>query len=82
MMHDSQNVKFAAVIYYSILTEELLQTDYDATTALTTGNTNIFQKCRNHLKILCSKTLTRSKTHTEHPEALGDRVQNLVAQGL
>ena len=80
--HSLQNVTFVVVIYYSILTEELLQTDYDATTAMTTDNTNIFQKCRSHLKILGSKSLTRSKSHTEHAEALGDTVQNLVVQEL
>jgi hypothetical protein len=81
MMHGPENVKFAALIYYSILTQELLQTGYDAT-ALTTDNTNIFQKSWNHLKILGSKSLTRSKSHTEHPEALGDAVQNFVAQEM
>jgi len=44
MIHGPQNVKFAAVIYYSILTEELLQKDYGATTTPMTENTIIFQK--------------------------------------
>jgi len=42
-MHGPQKFKLAAVIYYSILTEELLQTDYGATTTLTTEKTIIFQ---------------------------------------
>ena len=43
---------------------------------------NHLPKCRSPLKILGSKSLTRSKSHTEHPEALGDTVRNLVAQEL
>lgn len=41
----------------------------------------IFQKCRNHLKMLsaCRVTCTCSKLQTECPQVLGATVQNLVA---
>jgi len=39
----------------------------------------IFQKSRNHVKILGAQRVTLSKFHTEDPQILGIIVQNLVA---
>jgi Leu/Phe-tRNA-protein transferase len=38
----------------------------------------IFQKSRNHLKILGARRVTRNKFHTEVPQILGATTQNLV----
>jgi len=38
----------------------------------------ILQKSRSHLKILGTRRVTCSKSHTEDPQTLGATVQNLV----
>jgi hypothetical protein len=38
----------------------------------------LFQKSRNHLKILGGRRLTRSKFHTEDSQILGTIIQDLV----
>jgi hypothetical protein len=41
---------------------------------------NIFEKSRNHLKILEARRVTRNKFHTEAPQILGVTIQNFVAK--
>jgi fructose-1-phosphate kinase PfkB-like protein len=45
-----------------------------------TRGTKIFQKTRSHLKIPGARRVTQSKFHTEGPQILGAKVQNLVAR--
>ena len=42
----------------------------------------MFQKYRNHVKILGPRWVTRSTFHAEGPQILGATEQNLVSQDL
>jgi hypothetical protein len=46
------------------------------------SGTQIFQKSKNHLKILGVRSRTRNKSNTKEPQILGTTVQNLVARNF
>ena len=46
----------------------------------TVKNAQIFQKSRSHLKILGTRTVTRSRFQTDDPEVLGKTMHNVFTR--